>query len=649
LEEIKKRLESFEARQESLRQAQMELKNAQNTHAQQSSALKKAQEDSAQTQEQLQQQKLKRDETISDFVTQAQGRRDGRITVEIDGNSTERRVLGANENGVTVTNGRGGSVVVPWDKVKTPKYLAEHGQKVHASQQKVTQLQGDLKTHQETVKTAQEGISKAQEAITKNEPASKDNTTQEELNQHIADATQFHDQAGGYDASKANLAKLQQGGGAQTHDQKAQGLRDEAGALQPEIQKAGNAELQARSAMSTQEQAVKDAQKSASEAESKAQKSAGRSQAVADQLTMTSSGNAMGGVGSSYKEFVALYSDGTLSGYLEDLKGKGPAPEDKASEEKKRRDEERKREQQAQAAFEDLQKPDQPDDPPMPDPKEQEKDLIQRWSELGQPWAEKAAQTFGPSYKKVIQSPAPPKDPAALQKTFEEAHEAMGQYAQHWLQAYLWSEAEKMAEKKIEDAENTDKTQGEQVKKQLGEAKKKGDDLVKKEEDRTQKAQNKDLGTKKKDGEQGGLIEGLVSKLMEHAGYLKSSPDKNSVSRSNKMVGDAQDQSDEKAKKGKEAATKGSQDQKKALQSMGEIRQSMEQQTDQVREQLKAKISKDKTTLDEMRAQKAQSLMQAEEQGNTARDKSDSFNADLDELLIWAQAFKKAREGMAAP
>jgi hypothetical protein len=75
----------------------------------------------------------------------------------------------------------------------------------------------------------------------------------------------------------------------------------------------------------------------------------------------------------------------------------------------------------------------------------------------------------------------------------------------------------------------------------------------------------------------------------------------------------------------------------------------MEQQTDQVREQLKAKISKDKTTLDEMRAQKAQSLMQAEEQGNTARDKSDSFNADLDELLIWAQAFKKAREGMAAP
>ncbi|MEO1271038.1 MAG: hypothetical protein AAFX99_23355, partial [Myxococcota bacterium] len=390
-----------------------------------------------------------------------------------------------------------------------------------------------------------------------------------------------------------------------------------------------------------------------------------RNQRIADALNHKSSGGATGGVGSAYKGFVAMWANGEIQEewarivdsfqrlkdnasdsehsssdtWLDSLKrGKDPRATVTRNEEAKA--------QAHEANVKTLAGNDEETDKKQ---KKKEKDLITKWAELGQPLIDNANKAFGPSYGALLKN-APPegKTPDKLHETFKEAHEAMVQYSLNWGQAYLWSEAQKLSEKHVEDTEKIEEEEGSAVEDQTNKAGEKADELIKTEDQRKEKLAGNEIKTKKKDGKQGGLIAGLVSRMMKYTKYLDDKPDQNELDGAGKMSGDAQDESDEKAKKGKEVSNEGSAKQKEALTDMKTIQGAMNKQVLSLRSGLKSKIGQDKATIEEIKTKKAEHLMKAEEHGSIATSKSESFTADLQELTAWAATFKKERQQFEA-
>jgi len=591
------------------------------------------------------------------------------VTVHHDGKPTASQVKSVDADGVTVTVG-GQPKKLSWDEVQGP--VQAKGRELQQAHQKKTSIEQDIAKHQAVIDTTFPDLQAAKAKM----GDKYQGVDSKDLKGKAIEDMQS-ESAAARDAGRAYIEKikalqaqdmLSSGGDAGKLEQQAKTLREQADLMESEgpikLAKDNISDLEGQ--LKTTDENIQTKAKEMEAAAAERDAAQGRSDEAGagadkdrsehydtdrynatddgaspgfarDVLTTGSSGNATGGVGSAYKDFLDAIISGDLAtmwneAFMSDKERKSKRQEDA--------------EANAEAQRQKLAAGNGDGEAPAEDKKEPSlgEKLGKVWSERGTGPAKFVTDgLFGPTWSSLFKE-KPPVDVGAMEDRFHKAHKLTAEYAENYAMAYLWAQAESKTEALVKEGESLQHDEGDKVKANSEATAPKIDKGIADEEERSNKVNGKDTPTKKKDAQQGGIIFGLVSKLASYSKYLDEKPPGGAIDGAGSKSGEGQDKADEGAKKGKETGGDSSSKQKQTLTKMSDVQKQLDAKIASVQKELDGKIQQDTATKEEMAQKKQEHLVEATAKKDEAKSESSAFNADVQKMLTWATGFQERRK-----
>ncbi|MBT9558523.1 MAG: DUF4157 domain-containing protein [Myxococcales bacterium] len=636
---------------------------------------------------------------VREIARKTDGLRDQPIEVGVgpDGQPVKATYLSASEDGVRVRDGGPGSPsrVVPWDQITGPsslvdasasikaasterdrlKAVAEQAQKdADAAQEAANAARNQVYGHEHNIGSARPGdrdriITEAQakESQANGEVAVQLDAAKQVLNKpiagdlasHEARATALQEQAAAVKASEATLREQLRAkkGDAAALEMEIEAKKrqhtvleskaNEARGKAAEAKKAMDAATTARTGAEGRASAAKDAHAKDEDAEElygthQTLGNAREEQSFWKRMwSNPSSGNAMGGVGSAYKDLLANLASGQLfQAYLgivdraahNENAAAGAAAEKAAenpavkaqretllqTDSQREAEEEKKKREQSWAAQ-----------------------AAGIWSELGANASKKVVGGLGGPLLGDLLLEAPPKDPVEMGATFARAQAAMEASVDNHVKAYEAFVAEEHVGALIADEEKLQKEVGDRVKADTDAQKAPIADGKKKEKERKSKVKEKEA--KDKAQMDNALIGGLAEKVMKNAKYLSTSPNPEVMRTAGSKSGNAQDEAKETTENATATSVDSSEKQATFLEGLEASQGKIVDYVKANQDKLATKIDEDKAQKTEIQKHKAEFIITSRQKRMEADQESLRFMVDMNDAVAWAAKYKQKR------
>ena len=610
------------------------------------------------------------------------------LGVGADGQPVTGQIARVQADGVMILEPDGKRRLVPWDQITGPHEVVEGGQTIRQAEAEAKRLHELAEQDGKAAKEARERAAKASqeaegheqvisqapaelranmrtEADQKSEHAAGDVTARLKAAEDLANKPIAEDVA----ALKQNAALLN----GQAGDLRTAALADDAAAVKAGHQATKLAESVSSAktkfdaldtAVTTAKTNAKDAEKAADAAKAEAEKKGTAKQESADAydkdtpaedqaamhqtmgnanadkgfwtrlLTNPSSGNAMGGVGSTYKEFLSKLESGEVWAALIGIIDRKQYHQEKAAANEKAEPSEKSPALVAREAL-------LADEEKKKEEAGLAKKMLGLWNDKGKMAGDFITkQLGGPLLGDFLLEP-PPKDREEMDATFGRAQVAMESSAAHHAKAFEAYTAEEQVSALIADEEELQKHVGDRVKADA-EAQKEPIKKGKKDE-RDRKAKMKEKQAKEKANMDNSLIQTMTEKMMKDSEYLDDSPNPELVKTAGSKSGGAQDDAHDSTQAATDTSVDSSDKQMTFLEQLEANQTKIADFVKQNQDQLALKIEDDKAQRTAIQTNKAEYLTTSQAKREEAELESLRFTVDMNEMAIWAAKYKAKR------